>query len=312
MAVTTTSLVIKAAPLPSNFRGDPQAFFEAIVARMKIVAPFGFTSFIDGGAEPSSNEGPWFKDGSKCYVWSDDDAKYVPLDISDSLTPTYWVQETEPESGDPALWFKVNSTTFFGIYFFINNKWVPITPTSGSTANRPATPYEFQQYYDNEIETLIWWERGQWRTVSGTPGDIKHVSWPTSSEALTRNPGWEILGTDDSSNTAWRGRVISQATKDADGSPDARDLGVGSGITKRTPGTTFGSETHTLILEEIPSHHHIVTGYGITTANETPKIIADDDRLTGNATQHNTSDTGGGDAHANIQPTVAFWCLRKK
>lgn len=310
MPVQQTSLVIKAAPLPPNFRGDPQAFFEAIVARMKIVSPFGFTSFVIGGAEPTSNEGPWLKNGLQWWIWSDDQAKYIPQDLSASLPPFFWVRETTPPSGDPALWFKVSATKFFGIYFFINGKWVPVTLTSGPTASRPVTPYEFQQYYDNEIESLIWFERGQWRTVSGTPGDLKYVSWPTSDEALRRNPGWEIFGTNDSSNTALRGRIIGQATMDAPGSPNARDLGIGGGITKRKPGDTFGTETHTLILEEIPSHSHTIEGYGIVTSNLTPKIIADDDRLS-TATTHNTGFAGGGNSHNNLQPTVAFWCLRK-
>lgn len=313
MAVTETSLVLKAAPLPPGFSGSPQEFFEAIVARMKIVSPFGFTSFVIGGAEPTSNQGPWLKDGKQWWVWSETEAKYVPEDLSHAAIPAFWFQEATPSSGTPNLWFKASSTKFFGVYVFINGKWVPITITSGPTTARPSTPFDFQEFYDTDIQARIWWERGAWRTIDGVTGDIKYVTFTTSDEALRKNPGWEILGTGDSSNIAWRGRVISQATKDADGSPNARNLGLEQGITARQPGNTFGQETHTLIIEEIPAHSHIIDGNPLSNDNEDlpPKVTIEDDYLNGNPLTKNTRSAGGGNAHNNLQPTVAFWCLRK-
>lgn len=81
-----TTLVIAAAPLDPAFTGSPQAFFDALVRRMRIVSPEGWYSVVISDTEPTSNLGLWLRDGTKPYVWSDSDRGYVPADLSDSLT----------------------------------------------------------------------------------------------------------------------------------------------------------------------------------------------------------------------------------
>jgi hypothetical protein len=103
---------------------------------------------------------------------------------------------------------------------------------SGPTANRPSSPFNLQQYYDSDISVLLWWERGAWRTVSGSPGDVKIVQTNLLSTALTNNPGWSVLG---SAQQSWRGRWISQATKDSE-----QSLTVGAGIAQRNSREIFG------------------------------------------------------------------------
>jgi hypothetical protein len=72
--------------------------------------------------------------------------------------------------------------------------------------------------------------------VDGVPGDVKAVVWDTLQEALDHNPGWELLG---ASSVAWRGRYVSQATKDPGGSP-ATDLSTLAGVAHRAAHETFG------------------------------------------------------------------------
>lgn len=67
------------SPLPVPFRGTPQALADAIVARLSLETEETLALFRNGGSEPSSDMGPWLKDGNKWYVWSADDGAYVPV-----------------------------------------------------------------------------------------------------------------------------------------------------------------------------------------------------------------------------------------
>ncbi len=107
--------------------------------------------------------------------------------------------------------------------------------------------------------------------------------------------------------------------------PDCRGrvlgvLGQGSGLTNRTIGNLVGAETHTLTISEMPSHNHSITDPGHTHsyinntnnqntdnafASETAADDADLSKTTGSSTTGITiNNTGGGDAHNNMQPTI--------
>ena len=81
-------------------------------------------------------------------------------------------------------------------------------------------------------------------------------------------------------------------------------VGVHSSGTFDGLNETGGAETHTLTTAEMPAHTHT---YGKSTTSENMSIH-DITGLRGAATT-NTSSTGGGDAHNNIQPyiTVYMW-----
>ena len=79
-----TNLVIVSAPLPADFEGTPQEFFEALVERMEIQSPVGTNFFVVGDVEPANDQGPWLKNGNQWYVFSASAGGYVPLDISAS------------------------------------------------------------------------------------------------------------------------------------------------------------------------------------------------------------------------------------
>lgn len=335
MSQFKTNLVVQAAPLPPNFRGTPQQFFEAIVDRMEIVSPFGFTYFISGPNKPSSNQGPWLKDGTQWWVWSDDAADYIPLDITESQKPVYVVAKVDPDTiivadpdngivgyrGDPVgwkavdgpnLWFrKANSgLTIDGIFFYINGKWQSLLATTGATNERPDNPVPFERFYDTTISAEIWWERGQWRTVSGSLGDVKFVSWLTGQEALDHNPGWEILGTGETENTAWHGCVIGQATKDSSGAVTQLSVNAPN-VTEHSAGSVVGAETHVLTVDEMPVHRH-----GPATATHAANMGGDGIALHNTDLQaavdsNWTADEGGDQAHSLVQPTLFLFALRK-
>jgi hypothetical protein len=251
MSLQKTNLVIQAAQIPATFRGTPNDLATTMVRRMQIVSPSGTAFIFTGDTEPTSNVGPWLKDGTKWYVWDESTKRYVPQDITDSQVDWYWLGASTPTIAPPYVWLRTTKDAAeadptvgdpMGWMLYNGSAWVPFNSVvrSGNTAQRPVTPANYQQYYDTDISCLIWWERGMWRTVAGVPGDIKAVAFNTLVDALLYNPGWEVLG---ASDAGIRGRYLSQAAQDAVGSGGTTVLSVGSGITARAAFETFGEAT---------------------------------------------------------------------
>lgn len=263
MAIQKTNLYLRLRALDPWFRGTPQQFAEAIVAAMEIVAPFGITTFVSGGAMPSSNQGPWLKDGTEWWVWSDEQGTYVPQSLESSFPQLYYIQTEEPPTNAGIyIWFKIEECGCpHGLYLLINGKWVHFAgdPESGPTADRPTAPHNFEEYYDTDIECLIWYERSEWRTKSGVKGDLKYVDAQTREEALTQNPGWEIFGTGESSNINWRGKAPYPAAKDNDG---MNPLEVPTGVTARSTYELFGVESQNLTNAQLAGAMTHIHGYG--------------------------------------------------
>jgi len=273
-----TSLVLVASPLPADFEGNPQEFFQALVERLEIKSPVGTNFFVVGDVEPSSNLGPWLKDGTKWYVFSETEARYVPLDISDSLPSFFTISVAEPgaPAADEALiWLRILTDRALGWYFWTGSEWRPggNIPASGPTADRPADPVDLEQFFDTDISALIHWERGAWRTVSGNPGDVKFVTTEVLTTALTNNPGWSYLANDTQS---WRGRVLGIASKDPGGSPESSFI-VDSGMTQQAAQAVAGTETHVLTSTQIEQHTHLVGALTALNSNNNAYFYRVDD-----------------------------------
>lgn len=245
-----TNLILQMGQIPPTFRGSPQDLARQIVLRSKIVSPTGANFIYIGDSEPTSNVGPWLKGGSKWYVFDEETKRYVPQDISDSETRWFQTGTNVPATIDPPVWLKTDKDASaadpsignpLSWYVYNGTSWVPFAGIvlSGPTVSRPSAPVSYQQYYDTDIACLIWWERNAWRTMSGVPGDIKFVSSTVLTEALTRNPGWSLFG---QANQNQRGRFISQATKDAGGTPETV-LTVAAGVGERAAFETYGEAT---------------------------------------------------------------------
>lgn len=262
MALQDTNLIILMAPIPPTFRGTPQALASEMLRRMKVVSGSGSSFFVISDVEPSSNVGPWFKGGTQLWVFDVNGGtnRYIPLDISASETRWYFMGNSTPVGVDPPLWLRTtqdqNATTLsfgdpIGFLEWNGSAWVPFNsiPRNGTTAQRPTNPVELQQYFDTDISTLIHFERGAWRTVSGTPGDIKQVAFEVLTDALTFNPGWDVLG---SANQAFRGRHLVQATKDSGATP-ATNLTTGAGVASRAAFETWFTSTAAGAVDNVPA-----------------------------------------------------------
>lgn len=258
MSLQKTQFVILSAPLPADFHGDAAVFQRAIVERLTIHSPQGVATFVDSDVEPTSNVGPWFKGGTQLWVFDDTQGKYVPLDISESLklVTISAADPGEPEEGQAQIWIRTTGTRVIGIYFWNGEEWRPggNVPASGPTADRPANPQDLEEFFDSDISCLIHWERGAWRTVAGSIGDVKFVTHATLADAITASPGWAYLG---EANASFRGRALAVASKDPGLSPDAA-FATNAGISARAALDVFGEETHILEDDEIPQHTHLV------------------------------------------------------
>lgn len=350
-----TNLVLVGAQLPPDFSGNPQEFFESLIERLEIMSPQGTSFFVVGDAEPSSNVGPWLKGGTQWWVFDVNTGQYIPQDISASLH-LFVVGPTTPPApgnGEATLWLRTFETRAISWYGWTGTEWRPVSnvPPSGSTAARPTNPVDLEQFFDTDIKTLIHFERGAWRTVSGTPGDIKFVAQSLLSVALTSNPGWQYLAKDDQSI---RGLVMGIASTDPGASP-ASSFPTDSGITARSSGEKTGEETHVLTSEEIEQHTHLM-GHATALNSDNvgqfhrvdnsavvkippvlpPNYFEINGDGSGNGTHNGTAGdgpagtmlitsrqlqltgtdaqptlTGAATAHNNMQPSVFLWALVK-
>lgn len=265
-----TNLRVVADQLPPDFSGTPADLFKAFVERLRILSASGSNSFVTGDVEPPNNQGPWLKDGNQWWIFSDALKRYVPIDITASLTASFITQEAtpaNPTTGDAFIWVRTKGNRVLGWFFWDGAAWRPDGQTlpSGTTANRPGDPGDLEQYFDTTINTAIIFERGAWRTLSGTPGDVKFVTAPVLTDALAANPGWQYLG---ETSQDYRGKVLGVASKD----PGATPVSVyttAAGITVSAAGDLVGEETHIIADLEIPQHSHLVAGVAALGANHT-------------------------------------------
>lgn len=114
------------------------------------------------------------------------------------------------------------------------------------------------------------------------------VDYPALYAAL--DP-WFIIDADNFKVPDLRGRTVV-------------GVGQGVGLTNRVIAEVGGEETHVLTTAEMPSHSHTVNDPGINIIQEGAPDLALSDP--GMPTQ--TGNTGGGQAHENMQPFLALRC----
>lgn len=190
-------------------------------------------------------------------------------------------------------WFKTDSSfNPIGLFAWNGSAWVatPLITPNGPTGTRPISPAVGSQYFDTTINVQLVFERGAWRTLSGSPGDVKFVNTDTIDNALLANPGWVEL-------TALRGRVIGGA-------------GEGTGLTARAVGSVFGEETHRQGVNEMPSHTHEMSVNG--SRLKADGNAADAAGIIPGRTASTSDPTGGGEPFNVMQPSIFFFALLKQ
>lgn len=123
---------------------------------------------------------------------------------------------------------------------------------------------------------------------------------------------WQVIGYSFGSNTSNDFNLPNPAGR----VPGV--IGAGSGLTARSLGDTLGEETHVLTVAEMPTHSHGVTDPGHThtylgvnsqsAASGGDNVAENSPRPTettgSNTTGISINNTGGSNAHNNMQPTL--------
>jgi hypothetical protein len=126
-------VTIKSSPLPSNFKGTPQQFQDALTARLYLETSLNSISLVaQGSVAPSSNQGPWLKDGTTWYIWSDATGSYVPVS-ADFLTLRYVASPLTaiPDPAKYTLWIQLDAAgQAIGIAYWFNSAWRNVYDTT--------------------------------------------------------------------------------------------------------------------------------------------------------------------------------------
>jgi len=111
MAGTTLPVTFRAAPLTNPFTATPQEFLDAIVARLTIESQDELSFFVTGSVAPTSDVGPWIKNGITWYVWSSAVGAYVPETIEfESLRYIAAPTSTPPDQNKYVFWIELDNT----------------------------------------------------------------------------------------------------------------------------------------------------------------------------------------------------------
>lgn len=216
-------------------------------------------------------------------------AQYLAVSGLSELGGINFGPTTPSEANRDKPWFKTDASyNPIGFFSWNGSEWATFDTgaiPSGSTALRPATASVGQLYLDTDINCVLVWERAQWRTADGSPGDVKPVKASTLAAALTQNPGWV-------EDTAGQNYVIGGASS------------------THPYGSTVGAETHVLTIPELPPHTHGLSEQNDTNGGDHNASGTDSFLRTG--TGRNTLSAGSGTAHNNMQPTRYLWYLVKE
>jgi microcystin-dependent protein len=161
MSIYTNSFTIRNGTLPLGFNGTWQDFLDQLPNLLDVTVADGFATFVVGSITPTSNQGPWFKDGTTLYVWDTSLAAYRPVSL-ESASKGYLIGPTAPTITDNFLWFRTNAQ---------------------------GSPLTLNKFHD-----------GQWRSFGYSRGDVDQIvpigltcMWQGSVAQLeNQTPAWKL------------------------------------------------------------------------------------------------------------------------
>ena len=221
MSLNATNLYIQSSPIPATFKGSPNDLFTEMIKRMRILSPSGTNFIFVGDTEPTSNVGPWLKNGTQWYVWDPSTKRYVPQNISASFTPGFFIGNSRPTSTNPTVWLQTtqdptsSSPLAYGdaIRWFVWNGSFWVWPHEV-----PSTSGIRQMWVG--VESDLWFYDGGDGTDPAAATDTTGGMWMVDTVFNSKSPRGALVGTLD-------------------------------------PGATTGADSSTQVMPSyLPSHYH--------------------------------------------------------
>ena len=289
-------LTIRPGALPPNATYTPQQFLDVLATALQIESQSQFALFVSGAVEPVFNAGPFLRDGITWRVWKDSLGAYGPL-VMEQESLRYAVSFTAPDETKYDFWIRLDGAgKGQGVFKYFGAAWVDV--------------YSDIFYSKAQIDTAI-----AGALPVGTMLPFAGAAAPTgylicNGAAQSRAPFAQLFAV--TGTTYGAGDLLTTFNL-----PDLRGrtlVGVGTGdavdATTWTRGQKSGAETVTLTTAQTPAHSHGIDQYGANSTssggfNNTPPQNSNN-QITTLFTGFQTTTTGGGLSHPNIQPSLGI------
>lgn len=100
-------LIFRSAPLPADFQGSPQEIMEAITARLTAESAVNVAFFVSGATAPTSDYGPWLKNGLTWWTFDTVTGAYIPQPL-EQLSLKYIAQQAAPSQTQYVFWIELD------------------------------------------------------------------------------------------------------------------------------------------------------------------------------------------------------------
>lgn len=292
MSLNSTNLFIQSAPLPATFRGSPNDMFAEMIKRMKILSPTGTNFIFVGDTAPTSNVGPWLKNGTQWWVWDSNTKEYVPQDLSASLviTPEFLIGASTPVATFPPVWLQTT-----------------LNPTTADPNN-----------YGAAI---------RWYVYNGAVGEwlSQHPVEAMSAErriftALTEAEVWSYEGGDGTNPAIFIPSDTTGAMWEVDHQFDFRmPVGAGTSLTTYngnpatviSPSSVGGEEQHTLTVGELATHDHGVIAPNNALMTNVAGAVGFVGTIPNAAVVTTFTPSGSDQAHQNMPPFRGVYFIKR-
>lgn len=119
----TLPVTFVGAPLNPEFNGNLQQLFDAFVARLSIESQQDLSFFVSGSVAPTSDFGPWLKNGTTWYVWDVATGAYVPQ-VMESLSLKFIAQLNPPDQTKYVFWIQLDGTgKAISVQYYSGGAW---------------------------------------------------------------------------------------------------------------------------------------------------------------------------------------------
>jgi hypothetical protein len=170
MATTVTPLKLRIGALNPTFNDNPQAIADAIEANAEIITQEQLAFFVSGGTKPTSDSGPWLKDGQEWQVWDTTTGDYIPL-VMDPLSLRYYIGSATPAHADYDVWFKTDvGGAPQGLFIYYNSAWTTVTAYDHYTKAQVDAFFEGEDGGKKQIERANVTGNGELFSVVGVGG----------------------------------------------------------------------------------------------------------------------------------------------